>query len=67
MVLHQPPLDRFVHIVPRAGVDQEEDGGQDDGKCEHKREDSCPVLVGNGELVDGNLLQQQPVNAPAEP
>ena len=25
------------------------------------------VLVGNGELVDGNLLQQQPVNAPAEP
>ena len=28
------------------------------------------VLVGDGELVDdvdGNLLQQQPVNAPAEP
>jgi len=42
VVLNQPPLDRFVHIVPRAGVDQEEDGGEDDGKCEHKREDSCP-------------------------
>ena len=42
MVLHQPPLDRFVHIVPGARVDQEEDGGEDHGKSEDKREDSCP-------------------------
>ena len=51
MVLHQPPLDRFVHIVPRARVDQEEDGGEDDGKCEHKREDSCPKYKSTTRVV----------------
>ena len=51
MVLHQPPLDRFVHIVPGARVDQEEDGGEDDGNCEHKREDSCPKYKSTTRVV----------------
>jgi len=26
MVLHQPPLDRLVHMVPGAGVDEQKNG-----------------------------------------
>lgn len=51
MVLHQPPLDRLVDMVPGAGVDQQKNGWQDDCESKYEGENCRPKDKSTSRIV----------------